>query len=122
MQTLALIIFPMCVTYSDKGGVYKKGSNTSFNITVKYPFIYKNDTAVYTNQDAPLDSFSFDPAIHVCAKLFVGVTMVTCIAALTMMLISCAVHRNEHMGYKVMIAVSRQTYVPLYFAWPLIYC
>lgn len=79
-------------------------SNKSLNFTVKYPFNYDNTTIVYTDEDAPIDSFKFDSAIQVCVKLFVGVTVITCIAAVAVLLVSCAVHRNEKMGYKVLIA------------------
>ena len=87
-----------------------QNSANSFNITVKYPFDYNNDTVVYTDEDAPLKSFNFDPAIPVCAKLFVGVTVITCIAALATLLMSCAVHRNERMANKVLISVSMYKY------------
>ena len=105
-QVLALIVFPLCVTYSERGGIYVLNSNKSLNFTVKYPFNYDNTTIVYTDEDAPIDSFKFDSAIQVCVKLFVGVTVITCIAAVAVLLVSCAVHRNEKMGYKVLIAVS----------------
>ena len=83
-----------------------ENSNKSFNITVKYPFDYNNSTVVYTDEDAPLDSFNFDPAIRVCAQLFVGVVIVTGITAVATLVMSCAVHKNERVTYKVSIAVS----------------
>lgn len=88
-------------------------SPNSFNITVKYPFDYNNDTVVYTDEDAPLKSFNFDPAIKICAQLFVGVVIVTGITAVATLMMSCAVHKNERMGNKVSIAVSTQ--VNFYF-------
>ena len=96
----------MVITYNDKGGVYKEHSDKSFNITVKYPFDYNNETAVYTDEDEPLTSFNFDPAIKVCAQLFVGVVIVAGLLAIAMLLISCAIHRDERVANKVSVAVS----------------
>ena len=89
-------------------GVYVANSDKSFNITVKYPFDYNNRTVVFTDEDAPLDSFNFDPAIQICAQLFVGVVIVTGITAAVTLLMSCAVHKNERVANKVSIAVSMQ--------------
>lgn len=100
---LAVTIIPMIVTYSDKGGIYVKNSTNSFNITVEYPFEYTNKTVVYTDESEPLKSFSFDPAIEVCAKLFVYSTTLTCIAAITMLSVSCVVQGNENVSNKVLI-------------------
>ena len=86
-------------------------STNSLNITVKYPFDYNNDTVVYTDEDGPLNNFNFDPAIKVCAQLFVGVTVVTCITAIATLLMSCAVHRNERVANKTLIAVSTCNFV-----------
>ena len=110
-----MLIFPLCVTYNDKGGIYVTNSTNSFNITVKYPFDYNNNTVVYTNEDAPLDSFNFDPAIQVCAKFFVAVVIVTGFAAVITLFMSCLVHRNERMASKVSIAVSTQILLLLFF-------
>ena len=85
-------------------------SDKSFNITVKYPFDYNNNTVVYTDEDGPPENFNFDLAIHICAQLFVGVVIVTGIAAVATLLMSCAVHKNEHAANKVSIAVSDQFY------------
>ena len=92
------------------GGVYVTNSDKSFNITVKYPFDYNNRTVVFTDEDGPLDSFNFDPAIQVCAQLFVGVVIVTGIAAAVTLLMSCAVHKNERVANKVSITVSMETF------------
>lgn len=93
------------------GGVYVANSDKSFNITVKYPFDYNNRTVVFTDEDAPLDNFNFDPAIQVCAQLFVGVAIVTGITAAVTLLMSFAVHRNERLATKVSIAVSMQHFI-----------
>lgn len=95
------------------GGVYVANSDKSFNITVKYPFNYNNRTVVFTDEDAPLDNFNFDPAIQVCAQLFVGVAIVTGITAALTLLMSCVVHRNERLATKVSIAVSMQNFILL---------
>lgn len=95
------------------GGVYVANSDKSFNITVKYPFDYNNRTVVFTDEDAPLDNFNFDPAIQVCAQLFVGVVIVTGITAAVTLLMSCAVHKNERLATKVSIAVSMQNSILL---------
>ena len=87
-----------------------KNSDKSFNITVKYPFDYDNNTVVYTDEDGPPENFNFDPAIRICAQLFVGVVIVTGIAAVATLLMSCAVHKNEYAANKVSIAVSDQFY------------
>lgn len=68
---------------------------------------------VYTDEDGPLDSFNFDPAIQVCAQLFVGVVIVTGITAVLTLLMSCAVHKNERVANKVLIAVSMQIVILL---------
>jgi len=107
------MISPLCTTYSDMGGVYVANSDKSFNITVKYPFDYNNRTVVFTDEDAPLDNFNFDPAIQVCAQLFVGVVIVTGITAAVTLLMSCAVHKNERLATKVSIAVSMQNSILL---------
>lgn len=114
-QVLAVIISPIFITYNDTAGIYMENSTHSLNMTVKYPFDYNNKTVVYTDEDAPLNNFNFDPAIEVCAKLFVGVSVVTCIAALATLLVSCVVHRNERVANKVLIAVSTHIFFSLYF-------
>jgi len=101
---LCIIIAPLCISYSDKAGVYIRNSDKSFNITVKYPFDYNNRTVVFTDEDVPLDSFNFDPAIQVCVRLFVAVVIVTGITAAVTLLMSCAVHKNERVANKVSIA------------------
>lgn len=101
---LSFTVAPLVITYNDKGGVYKEHSDKSFNITVKYPFDYNNETAVYTDEDEPLTSFNFDPAIRVCAQLFVGVVIVAGLLAIAMLLISCAIHRDERVANKVSVA------------------
>lgn len=106
LQVLSFTVAPLVITYNDKGGVYKEHSDKSFNITVKYPFDYNNETAVYTDEDEPLTSFNFDPAIRVCAQLFVGVVIVAGLLAIAMLLISCAIHRDERVANKVSVAVS----------------
>ena len=78
----------------------------SLNFTVKYPFEYNNETIVYTGEDNPVGNFNFDPAIEACVKLFVGVSVVTCFAAVTTLIVGCLVHRNEQKANKVLIAVS----------------
>lgn len=101
---LSFIVAPLVIAYNDKGGVYQRDSDKSFNITVKYPFDYNNETAVYTDEDGPLTSFNFDPAIKVCAQLFVAVVIVAGLLAIATLLISCAVHRKERVASKVSIA------------------
>lgn len=108
-QVFCIIIAPLCITYNDMAGVYVANSDKSFNITVKYPFDYNNRTVVFTDEDGPLDSFNFDPAIQICAQLFVGVVIVTGITAAVTLLMSCAVHKNERVANKVSIAVSMQS-------------
>ena len=93
--------------------MYVTNSDKSFNITVKYPFDYNNRTVVFTDEDGPLDSFNFDPAIQICAQLFVGVVIVTGIIAAVTLLMSCAVHKNERVANKVLIAVSMQVFILL---------
>ena len=100
--------FPTVVTFNSRGGVYDKGGIHSFNITVKYPFHYDNSTAVYTEEEAP-PNFNFDPAIQVCVQLFVGVVVVMAIAAVIMVFVACAVHKNSRLASKVMITVSMTT-------------
>lgn len=65
---------------------------------------------VFTDEDGPLDNFNFDPAIQICAQLFVGVVIVTGITATVTLLMSCAVHKNERVANKVSIAVSIQIF------------
>lgn len=100
---LAIITFPLVVTYSNKAGVYSEIDAHSFNITVQYPFKYTNKTAVYTGEKRP-PGFRFDPAIEICAKVFVSATIASCILALVMLAISCLVHRNGSMANKVVIS------------------
>ena len=78
----------------------------SLNFTVKYPFEYNNETIVFTGEDNPVGNFNFDPAIEACVKLFVGVSVVSCFAAVTTLIVGCVVHRNEDKANKVLIAVS----------------
>lgn len=68
---------------------------------------------VFTDEDEPLDSFNFDPAIQVCVRLFVAVVIVTGITAAVTLLMSCAVHKNERVANKVSIAVSMQMFILL---------
>ena len=105
-QVLGLIILPLCITYNEKGGIYVTNTTQSLNFTVKYPFEYNNKTIVYTGEDSPIRNFNFDPAIEACVKLFVGVSVVTCFAAVTTLMVGCVVHRNEDKANKVLIAVS----------------
>ena len=96
----------MVVTYSNKAGVYSEIDAHSFNITVQYPFKYTNKTAVYTGEKRP-PGFRFDPAVEICAKVFVSATIASGILALVMLTISCLVHRNGSMANKVVISVSK---------------
>ena len=105
-QVLGLIIFPLCITYNEKGGIYVTNTTRSLNFTVKYPFEYNNETIVFTGEDNPVGNFNFDPAIEACVKLFVGVSVVSCFAAVTTLIVGCVVHRNEDKANKVLIAVS----------------
>ena len=105
-QVLGLIIFPLCITYNGKGGIYVTNTTRSLNFTVKYPFEYNNETIVFTGEDNPVGNFNFDPAIEACVKLFVGVSVVSCFAAVTTLIEGCVVHRNEDKANKVLIAVS----------------
>lgn len=114
---LGLIIFPLCITYNEKGGIYVTNTTRSLNFTVKYPFEYNNETIVFTGEDNPVGNFNFDPAIEACVKLFVGVSVVTCFAAVTTLIVGCVVHRNEDKANKVLIA---EIFVALLMAFLLV--
>ena len=104
-QVFAALISPFCITYHDQAGLRIDHTGESFNITIKYPFHYDNTTAVYTDEDNP-PKFNFDPAIQVCAQLFVAMVIVTGVAAFLVVLLACSVHRTYSQARKLMVTVS----------------
>ncbi|XP_065051990.1 uncharacterized protein LOC135681437 [Rhopilema esculentum] len=76
--------------------IHQVNDSAWFNLTVKFPFHYGQDTVFYTNETIPAE-FQFDKEIEICSWLFFGINVVWFIMAFAILLTYVSVHGGEKM-------------------------
>ena len=90
--------------------IHQVNDSAWFNLTVKFPFHYGQDTVFYTNETLPAE-FQFDKEIEICSWLFLGINVVWFIMAFAILLTYVSVHGGEKME-KAATAVGIFQYCP----------
>ena len=86
----------MSFSYNKVAYIHQLNDTAWFNLTVKFPFHYDKDTAVYTNETVSPD-FRYEQEIEICSWLFLGVNVVWFIMAVAIVMTYFLVHGGERM-------------------------
>ena len=96
MQILPVAAVGISFSYNKVAYINQLNDTAWFNLTVKFPFHFDKNTAVYTNETFSPD-FRYEQEIEICSWLFLGVNVVWFIMAIAIVMTYFLVHGGERM-------------------------
>ena len=96
MQILPVAAVGISFSYNKVAYINQLNDTAWFNLTVKFPFHFDKNTAVYTNETFSPD-FHYEQEIEICSWLFLGVNVVWFIMAIAIVMTYFLVHGGERM-------------------------
>lgn len=86
----------LSLSFDEVAYIHQRNDTGWFNLTVKFPFHYDKNTALYTNESTP-SGIEFDKDIEICSWLFLGVNGAWFIMAVAILFTYILVHGGDRM-------------------------